>query len=141
MEPSVWLSISLTRAQVLNLSRYFSLSPNRILTHLFCTVKIGESWFLDNPPHTDIPKLRCDWKSVLYNSMYISLGTNCMILHNLPVQLRSFVASCFKCADQFKFSSMITPKKRVSETFLITFPSSIIGGLYIQLHYLLCYLD
>ena len=48
-------SNSLTRALVLNLSRYASLSPKSILKHFFWSLNIDKSLLIVTPPHTVIP--------------------------------------------------------------------------------------
>ena len=55
---SICESFGRVRAQVLNLSRYFSLSPNRILMTFFCAVKSGFNVDFGEPPQTVIPYVR-----------------------------------------------------------------------------------
>ena len=61
---SAWLRYGRALAQVLNLSMYAFLLPNKTLTQCFCAVHALVRTFLCAAPHTEIQYVRCDSKSV-----------------------------------------------------------------------------
>ena len=107
------------RTQVLNLSRYASLSPNKMRTHFFCNKYNFSNSQLLAPPHTEIPYAKWLSNKVWYKLLCKFFGILSLICFSIPIQHLSLFSKYAICGFQDNLSSIMTPKNFVSCTCFI----------------------